>query len=896
MSSHSPYDRRPSGRQRDPYALPDYMYDARDPYSHPRPVPQPPQDRQQPFDGPRTRRPDPAYRNDSQRDQYRRDPRNFLPPHYASNPPQPRGPPPPRPRRPDYDPLEEPSWQPQFFQAGSARPPQHGSGHWPVDEYSTAAGSQHASLNQTQKRPPLGPPPSSRRGPASYYVETPPVHPIVEESDSAKGSIYNSTRSFASSNAVPNGVPDYYFENRYSTTSGAPTVSDLPSDIEDTEAGAPVSPIIPFNRADTRLGHRPESPSDTPVRQASLGTLTKPTLTTVKGGDRLNRDPEGARKPSREFPLISDGHGHGPETTPRPNPSKSDKAAEAASESARPRRPQLSDRARTSSSDLLGSTAALSDASSSDYSDRQVDDTTAKRRLAATPNLPAATSPLTQHDPYVKEALGGHERSGALNPARNDAAFLPPPSGHLSDRVGRRRPPRINLDAVNDAQQRGSLTSLPDLIRRATRLASNLDRGKTASRLGMNSWFNASGDVGPRHASGASVSVYRRSNATTNDMLSSFPPAAPTPSGSRKPRGGSSAMWSRKPHESVALPSESDVPSKNTKRKKRYCGMPLWLLLALIILLILIVAAAILIPVVLVVIPQQRAAAAADDAQSACQSQLSCQNGGASTATSDGSCKCVCVNGYTGSTCGTQSQAGCTTMKVGNTDDATVGSSIPPLIDGAKSNFSIPLDAATLLGLFSTASLSCTSENALVTFGNLARRDAFADTGLSSPDLARRDTATATATADSVATSNGIVFQDGSPSSASSASSAAATSPPSASSSSTASSSTAASSSGSTSTSLATNETTLDFARTAILYIFQSSGQLDNAITAQQSLQTFLQSQSSSGGSTDGSSGSDAQVGSATDVSLGNGATADLVGLELTLKNGTTFGGGGGSS
>ena len=41
-----------------------------------------------------------------------------------------------------------------------------------------------------------------------------------------------------------------------------------------------------------------------------------------------------------------------------------------------------------------------------------------------------------------------------------------------------RRPPRLDIDAVRDAEARGSLTSLPDLIRRATRLASMIDRGK----------------------------------------------------------------------------------------------------------------------------------------------------------------------------------------------------------------------------------------------------------------------------------------------------------------------------------------------------------------------------------------------------------------------------------
>lgn len=47
-----------------------------------------------------------------------------------------------------------------------------------------------------------------------------------------------------------------------------------------------------------------------------------------------------------------------------------------------------------------------------------------------------------------------------------------------------RRPPRLDIDAVRQAESRGSLTSLPDLIRRATRLAASLDRGRRpASRF-----------------------------------------------------------------------------------------------------------------------------------------------------------------------------------------------------------------------------------------------------------------------------------------------------------------------------------------------------------------------------------------------------------------------------
>lgn len=58
-----------------------------------------------------------------------------------------------------------------------------------------------------------------------------------------------------------------------------------------------------------------------------------------------------------------------------------------------------------------------------------------------------------------------------------------------------RRPPRLDIDAVRSAEERGSITSLPDLIRRATRLASMIDRGKRpASRFGeLGDYFDEKG-------------------------------------------------------------------------------------------------------------------------------------------------------------------------------------------------------------------------------------------------------------------------------------------------------------------------------------------------------------------------------------------------------------------
>lgn len=59
------------------------------------------------------------------------------------------------------------------------------------------------------------------------------------------------------------------------------------------------------------------------------------------------------------------------------------------------------------------------------------------------------------------------------------------------------------MDAVRDAEARGSLTSLPDLIRRATRLASMMNEGKRpASRLNDLNDFPPPGGFGEKGKAG----------------------------------------------------------------------------------------------------------------------------------------------------------------------------------------------------------------------------------------------------------------------------------------------------------------------------------------------------------------------------------------------------------
>jgi len=112
------------------------------------------------------------------------------------------------------------------------------------------------------------------------------------------------------------------------------------------------------------------------------------------------------------------------------------------------------------------------------------------------PHSPKYSPGGTPIDPMVRQILGGLEKGGAIVPGTSPPITSPAVSSK-SIRSSK-RPQRLDLDAAREAESRGSLTSLPELIRRATRVATNLDRGKTASRLGLFDMLNASDAKGAK--------------------------------------------------------------------------------------------------------------------------------------------------------------------------------------------------------------------------------------------------------------------------------------------------------------------------------------------------------------------------------------------------------------
>ncbi|KAL1611289.1 hypothetical protein SLS59_000007 [Nothophoma quercina] len=630
----------------------------------------------------------------------------------------------------------------------------------------------------SRRVPSLGPPPSSRRGPSSYYTQMSYVSPIVEESETRSDTIRSRHGSFASSNVFPTNGDDYYRD-------------DYPQSDDDETVTSDRGTMSPASDHDDQSGLVKDPPAL--VRQASLGRRTKPSLMTIKSVESMSEKKGGNAKKAMAGAGIGAAGAGGIF------------AARDAAQSSPLR------------SSILSSGTGLIDPSSSSSSDSSLN--TFRNTKSTSPSYTGAESPIFPFQPE-------------------------PRANTLADRVGFRRPPRLDMDTVRDAEARGSLTSLPDLIRRATRLAANLDRGKTASRLGLDFW-----ESGAPEQKGV-----RKSQNSLTDMLAAFPPPGQeTPQRSGTPAGNTMAEW---PSSGGAATRSGGADQgygneKPGKKRRRCCGLPLWTFITLLVVLLFIIAAAVIIPVVLVVIPNQnKSTSAAQDNQGGSTNpsapaptsgsgsgSSNCQNGGVAIQNADQSSTCVCINGFTGSTCGNNDETGCTTTSImGTANNATVGSGIPRLVQSATDDFNVPLDATRILSLFSSLSLSCAAENALITFNGLTSRsvpsaDQSIDLGSSLP------------------TRSLPVLQLPHPARQLKARQDA--------------------------TPISSNTTAVDFARVGVLFALQQDGKLDTAATAQENVQDFLTANRNGNSNTN-------------TVDVGP-FTLDLVNLTIKFDNGTTI-------
>jgi hypothetical protein len=308
----------------------------------------------------------------------------------------------------------------------------------------------------------LGPPPSSRRGASSYYSQTSYVSPIPEESPRTQPS----HGSYASSAAIP-----------ASWGSDSPGY-ELDDEDEDArygrERGFGAEPIE--EGRESRESNVDDSDDRGLIRSASLGKRAKPSVITTKSAERTEPqrpNPQPQQKSKLERMGVLEGGIAG------------DATGAAASKDARPRAVEaVWPMVGSPDSPLAGGTGLIDKSTSS--SENEVPQVARNVTVDDTEPVPSA--------PGVADMLGAYNAASSLKPPGTTPIRSPSPGFNRLSAI--RRPPRLDIDAVRDAEARGSLTSLPDLIRRATRLAAMMDRGKRpASRLNDLNDFPSDSDL-----------------------------------------------------------------------------------------------------------------------------------------------------------------------------------------------------------------------------------------------------------------------------------------------------------------------------------------------------------------------------------------------------------------
>ncbi|CAK7267565.1 hypothetical protein SEPCBS57363_002654 [Sporothrix epigloea] len=498
------------------------------------------------------------------------------------------------------------------------------------------------------------------------------------------------------------------------------------------------------------------------------------------------------------------------------------------------------------------------------------------------------------------------------------------PERPLSQFSAIRQAPRPYPDAARKAD-RGSLTSLPDLIRRATRLAASLDRGRRpASRIDELDMSSGMDDLG-RSSGGDNEKL----QPGLSDMLAAFPsPAQVNRRSFRQTLREQVGSWPAplaisKSGRLSSQPTQSGFEHHRNRNKRRCCGLPLWVFVMVVIVTLILIAAAVVIPLEIFVVHKQRHGT--NTAMSKCQSQITCGNGGSVVVSTQGVCSCICTNGFGGFDCSIAGDNGCATTKfasaAGTSSPVTLGNALPRLIEQAQQNFSIPLSGMQIVSVFNSSNLSCVAENALVTFdGEAVRQSPSGSTVITTFFANDDDPHDIGVSVDSVAVADVTTTIKASPSKVKRGISTIVTAPAGASSdagkvlptqsdktlmistqsaSSTVSPTTTPTftttftplhTSGSTamatgiaapaSTMFEVTEDVLDFARVAVLFILQQDT-LEHAELAQSDLQRFF-TQASASSLTNGNGVS---VEAASNVTIGNSNSINLVQLQVNVAN-----------
>lgn len=211
-----------------------------------------------------------------------------------------------------------------------------------------------------------------------------------------------------------------------------------------------------------------------------------------------------------------------------------------------------------------------------------------------------------------------------------------------------------------------------------------------------------------------------------------------------------------------------------------------------------------------------------------CEKTTPCLNGGISVSIATG-CSCVCANGYTGVQCTTTGDSSCVISDVTSSKNATMGNSLPSVLDLSQIKFGIPLDQDAIMALFSTENVSCKTENKLVSFSEV---DISSDTdntrrssGLPMDEdkleiltMSFPTTRSNIVASRSLATKNGILYDQPDTNST-----------------------TAKASTGTKSKDVTTVALqVVEFSQVAVLYILEKTGSFDSTVNAKEIIQSYL--------------------------------------------------------
>ena len=725
----------------------------------------------------------------------------------------------------------------------------------------------------------LGPPPSARRGASSYYSQHPSFIPPIAEERSDKHS------SYASSDAIPERgwdgeAPRIYLQSGISE--------------EDEEEYVQHGSEPSSGRQSRGSDYSDSSRLVKPSRNKTL----QPFMETIESGDESASQSSRSTMPRRDLDWQ--------------------------------RRQEERLRLGAPGTDGIGRHHFMGQGNiHHPYSGYASDVTFLDSPRSGSPlyNIPKSdpqsrSSPV---DPTMQQIMSHLEKGGALASSAGTSKRTSRATSVVTIvEKPRLRPPPLNLSPPKNRSSttvRSSASSLPELIRRATRLASNLDRSKTESRVGVQDAMQKREQekaAYPQQHSHTKPS--NKADGTISDILNAFPSPSTTPSpdpykarewGTPSTVRGKSTL-SRSQTIDYTSHSRSHPHSRQTQRqppKRRCCGMPPWAFFLLIIIILLLMAAAITIPITLIVVPRNRKSG---PSLASCTKSDPCSNAGSSVILNN-TCSCICAGGWTGKSCTIAPSGDCTTTALplasgtGNYNDATVGSSLPRLISAASSSYSVPLLGWKLAALFSSNELACSAQNSLVTLANQGTRSRLRLRDLDSllnplPSTVLQGRTQGTKVLDARAeaqSSNGILFA-GSPTDDNNNNA----SPTSSSSSSPSPSSSSSSSNNTTTTTTTSNtssngdmtpvtDTVRNFARTGILFILQETGSVSAAGAVMRRLSTTL-----SGGSFDGTrlvTWSTAEISGTGGSGGGNGGiggvSIDLKAFTIAWGNGTIVGG-----